>query len=468
MLPKHNIIVPLGRKHIATWVGAIAALNLFVLVVMYLHLTRTLPSDWRVRYIARQFSLAPENNLAVWYSSMLLLLVSLGAIGCFVVEFQQRPPGRERVLTYGWAMIALLFLGLSLDELGSIHERIPTLGGLHSPFSGLRGWVGVLAVPIALVGLFVMAFAALRVRLSPAASVLMLLGLLLFLSIPIQEHVEVEMMGASDSPEPWKRPVGLAILEEGTEIFGSLCFFASTLMYLRMLAGRFTGATGDRAAEEQVLIAVRPWLGAAAVALLAIGLLVVEFGLLPFTASRPNWGIPRNWFASALAFAAALIGLELWRTTRRTPHEWGVSRFLMLALLCLVVSSDHGSAHAFTQRLWMEHPTRSLQVHAVYALAVLISAAAVIRQPFPSRIRWSIGLWAVLLAAGILTRGAALVPLSLAAFAILVPTLLHALFVVSGPHLATDGLSQRLATADISLGRGTADPADPAERAFLR
>lgn len=446
MFRTHNVVVPVSLRFIATTIGSLAALNLIALLIMYLHQAGIVGSDRTVRFIMNQFNLGGENRVATWYSSMLLLLVSLGALGCFALELRQPLRGRERILSFGWVIIAVVFVGLSLDELGSIHERIPTLQGVYSPVAGLPGWVGFLAVPIAMVGLFVTAFAMLRVRLSPAAFYLMLMGLLLLLSVPVQEHLEVEAMMASNSPGGWRRPVGLALLEEGTEIFASLCFFASTLVYTRMLVRRSPDAAADRAADEHACIAVQPWMGVAAVALLLFGFIVVEFGLLRFTATRPNWGIPRNWFASTLAFGSALIAWELGRGVRRAPGLTSATGFLLLALLCLLVSADHGSAHAFTQQLWAGHPRRSFVVTAVYAAIVSFTAVSVARRPLPSGIRWLIGTWAVLLVAGILTRSVSNVPISFAAFTVLLPTLLYTLPVVArsqsgdggslrGPHV---------------------------------
>ena len=450
MLTRHNITFPLGRKHIATTVAVFAAVNLFILLAMYLHRTGTLGSDWRVDFFTGEFNLAGENKLSVWYSSMLLLLVSLGALGCFALELQQRQGTRERVLSYGWALVALLFVGLSLDELGSIHERIPELPGMYSPAAGLPGWVGVLVVPIALVGLFIVAFALLRVRQSPAAFWLMLLGLLLFLSVPIQEHFEVAAMMAADSTEASRRPAAAAVLEEGTEVFGSLCFLASTLLYLRMLVRRSSIVTG-REAEEQVSLTITPWMGVATAALLAFGLAVVEFGLLRrITASGP-WGNPRNWFPSALAFIAALLALGTWQQVRRARYLPSAFAFLLLAFVCLVVSADHGNGHKFTQQLWSAQPTRNLLVNTGYAVAVLLSAAAVMTQPLPGRIRWLFGTWAVLLVVGILTRSALLAPFSFAAFAILLPTLLHTARLVSGSLPRVAVLSPNLAETGTPL-----------------
>ena len=467
MLPRNNITFPLGRKHIATTIAVLAAVNLIILLAMYLHRTGALGSDWRVDMVAGEFNLAGENKFSVWYSSMLLLLVSLGALGCFALELQQRQEMRERVLSYGWALVALLFVGLSLDELGSIHERIPSLPGMYSPAAGLHGWVGVLIVPIALVGLFVVAFATLRVRQSPAAFWLMLLGLFLFLSVPIQEHLEVAAKLAADPRQGSGRPAASAVLEEGTEIFGSLCFLASTLLYLRMLVRR-SGSGSDQGAKDQVSFAVTPAMGVAAVVLLAIGFAVVEFGLLRrITVSGP-WGNPRNWFPSALAFGAALVALGIWRGARHARHSTSSAPFLLLALMCLVVSADHGNAHEFTQRLWSAQPTRNLLVNAAYATAVLFSAVVVMAQPLSGRVRWLLGVWAVLLAAGILTRSPLLAPLSFAAFAVLLPTLLHALPLIERSYTGAAVLSGSLATGGTALNGVAAAPPNLASREFRR
>ena len=77
------------------------------------------PQKWR---IMRPFTLAAENNLAVWWSGISLFCAGLLAYELFSTS--------HRKLRLAWFALSLLFLGLASDELGSFHERIGSWGNL--------------------------------------------------------------------------------------------------------------------------------------------------------------------------------------------------------------------------------------------------------------------------------------------------------------------------------------------------
>lgn len=70
-----------------------------------------------------QLHLGAENVVAAWYSSMLLLAVALAACLAFAVERKQKPSPRG-YRSYAWLVLAAVFTLLSLDEIGSFHERL--------------------------------------------------------------------------------------------------------------------------------------------------------------------------------------------------------------------------------------------------------------------------------------------------------------------------------------------------------
>ena len=114
-----------------------------------------------LNYVLVQFHLATENVVAAWYSSMLLLTVAIAAVIAFACDRRQSHRGLERAIDAGWLVIAGCFALLSLDEIGSLHERI---GMVTRGDSAPNGWVYALAVPIGLIALFMAAFAWLRLR----------------------------------------------------------------------------------------------------------------------------------------------------------------------------------------------------------------------------------------------------------------------------------------------------------------
>lgn len=145
--------------------------------------------------------------------------MAAAAVCCYVVEVRAPASRRDRQLAWGWWVVAAAFTLLSLDELGSLHERVGEVSRLNLFAGRLISWVGVLAFPIAAVALLLLLFAWTRMRRSPSAFFLFVLGVLLLLTVPLQEHAEFSiprMAGKAAEQLPRRRPPGYLVLEEGT------------------------------------------------------------------------------------------------------------------------------------------------------------------------------------------------------------------------------------------------------------
>lgn len=282
---------------------------------------------WLVDHFLVQFHLATENVIAAWYSSMLLLTVALAAGLAFAVD----PPSRvthailrdtsETALRGGWLIVAAAFAGLSLDELGSLHERLGMLryGGNHA-----AGWVYVLLIPIAAVGIFMLAFAWLRLRRVPAAAALFALGTILFLSDPVFELAEMSLLRAGMGNDLAIHNA-LLVIEEGiVELGGALCFLMGVLVYIRRTAGQ--GPHEFQLAGPRVPLAV-----ASAGLLFTAGVPVAHW----FVARLPpgDTGVPDNWFPAATLYLLAVVALAT-RGRRAIP----------LATLAMAGSAAFGAA----------------------------------------------------------------------------------------------------------------------------
>ena len=394
-MPNLVLRFPLSSRRIVQLLASVAGLNLIVLLGAYLDRTIFENPGWILGYLMNQFNIGAENRLAAWYSSMLLFLAALGALGCWLLDRRYGRSRRDRLLGHGWVIVALLFAGLSLDEMGSLHERLPEL--LDVQLFQLRNWVGVLIIPIAIIGLFLLAFAWFHVRQSRAASGLMILGVLLFLSVPLQEHLEHLSYEAAAGLAGYQRPALLLVLEEGAELFGVFSFFAAFLLYARMRAIR----AGSLARSGEPEAAFRLTINGVAIgsALLGIGMLVLEFGLLPRLPSSWHWGIPSNWFPSVLCLlvggVAAYLGL---RTGGRGP-------LLLLAVLSLFLSADHGAAHEWTELVLRKLANIRLILDAGLVLVILATTAWMISRERSTTGRALIIGWASLVLAGILVGG---------------------------------------------------------------
>lgn len=436
-----SVNIKIYRRHLLTAVAVLVSLNLVFMAGTYVFSTLPREGGWRALWLAGQFSLGLENVVAAWYASMLLLLVGLAAIACFALDIRHYRSGRTRAVSYGWLVFAVVFAGLSLDELGSLHEHMGALQWLQ--VVDLSGWTGPLLVPIVAVALFMAVFAFVRVRRSPTALVLMFLGILLFLSVLAQEHLELSLWKRPVPGSARNRPPVLEMLEEGTEIFGSLSFLAACVVYAWMLLGH----VGSRRAQEKnvrefhlrlnIRRATRAMLGVGAV--IIAGAVLFYFAYLPFVDVPPQYGNPVYWFATTLTFLVALGCFSLWLTTpgsTRTEQNFlshARIPLLFLGLFALVLSLDHGTAHILTDWLWNNSEGRRFLVDLVLIGATLLLAASLWSHYESPLARAGIGSWALLLSFGLLAGGTAAIFLSLFAHAALLPSLLQ-ITVPRGPH----------------------------------
>ena len=154
-----------------------------------------------------------EMNLAVWWSSAQLLLGAL-----LMYERASIGNSEER---WPWAILAFVSAGLSLDEVGSIHERLAD-----------RSWrpLFVVAVPIGVA----LAWASIRLARNPDRRGdvgLILLAYAIFAGVASLEYLE--------SIVKWTAPPGMALeLEEGAEL-------VAFLLLLFAASGHRRAAWGD-------------------------------------------------------------------------------------------------------------------------------------------------------------------------------------------------------------------------------
>lgn len=276
------------------------------------------------RYVLVQGHLATENVLAAWYSSMLLLLVALASAAAWRVD-SRRGSG---ALRHGWLVFTAAFAILSLDEIGSLHERT---GMLATGGRGPGGWVYLLGLPILATGTFMLSFAWVHLRRVWDTFLLMAAGVGLFVLNPLLEKVEMAMIhGAGAVQGSWQRHLhdALLVIEEGgAELFGTLSFLAAVLVYLRAVEGQKSGFTID------TRTAVWSW-RAGAVLLVAgaqaLGWIVVR---LP----PGDTGIPQHWFPAAACLVLALVAVS----RPRAADERRAS--LALAVTCIALSGFFGA-----------------------------------------------------------------------------------------------------------------------------
>lgn len=303
-----------------------------------------------IDYVLVQFHLATENVIAAWYSSMLLLSVAMAAGVAYALDRRQSHTGRERLVDTGWLIVAGCFALLSLDEIGSLHER---LGMVTRGASAAKGWVYVLAVPIGLIALFMVGFAWLRLRRARAAAAFFVGGIALFLSNPVMELIEMSLLNGGGSIRIHDT---LLVVEEGlAELGGTLCFLLGVLLYIRATAGP---GPHDFALDTPAAIHAV----AAGGLLLTAGVPAVRWFVDRLPAG--DTGIPDNWFAAAALYLLALLALAT-RGTRALPLAAGA-----IAVSAAFGASLYGYAGWFV-RIGYPGTALAAAVTAVACIAIL-------------------------------------------------------------------------------------------------
>lgn len=241
-------------------------------------------------------NLAQENNVAAWFSSALLLLVAMVLGVCHLAAGQAQ---QRSALRFGWLIAALVFAGLSLDELGSLHEKVSVTAPLGA------WWLMLLAFVVLIPG-YMLIFALAQLHRCPLGAALVVLGIVFFATIPVFEHYEIAARERDPTTSRANNAMWLA-LEEGAELLGMTAFLAGALRFLRTFL-----AAGD--AAPLIRLALRR--SAAMRALVGVGLLGA-LGILaalrwdPAMTLTGGNGKVANWFASAplLAASVALAGV---------------------------------------------------------------------------------------------------------------------------------------------------------------
>ncbi|RNI21855.1 hypothetical protein [Rufibacter latericius] len=344
--------------------------------------------------VLSQFNLASENVVATWYSSMLLLISGLGCLLCFISDTVSFTQAKEKALSYGWLGLSFIFILLSVDEVGSFHETIGD-SAVFSVFGNDFVWAAFYFL-IALVGLYMVGFGLIRLRSNNIAFLASAVGVLLFLSNPFQEYIEIKAYEEAANPASWHRPIGLLLLEEGTELFGSWSFMLATFVYMsgsqRTTGEKKTGSV--LGAFLPLPYSRKQFLGAILLVVCALSLILATVLAYDQGPKDAEAGILENWFPSALAFAVALFCFH-----KGTLKTISGSIYLALAILSMGISAFYGSNVFQYYFFWGTGLTFGLLFRAFMALTSFAIAMVLWRQASSPSSRITLLLWALFLSA---------------------------------------------------------------------
>ncbi|MEP6583546.1 MAG: hypothetical protein ABJA90_04745 [Ginsengibacter sp.] len=311
-------------------------LNIFFLAGTWLYNTAGENAGNITKFLLLQLDLAHENNLAAWYSSMLWLLVALMYIFCFMMDRGRFLKKTDRWINAGWIILSLAFAVLSLDELGSFHETIGD-SRLFEIFGKSEGWE-VFYILVMLVGVFMILFSWVRLRRMPLATAFMIVGALLLLSNPMQEDFEIESMRSSVNPLLWRRPVIFTLLEEGSEIFATICFLVSTMIYY-VYAKRQLQKLEVTSSATQTFGISKSKLKVLTICFIAVsGVLLAIVDRYVQRDAGNEVGIPKNWFPSMITFIVFVV--SLYSYINKSTQSRDV--FLYMSMLAVLISAYCG------------------------------------------------------------------------------------------------------------------------------
>jgi hypothetical protein len=377
---KLPVEIRMTKERVKAIIGVFSIVNLITLAGMWVFLRyfqkyNTVYEDapgW-VRLGLVQFNLATENVFASWYISMLMFLVAVACLLSFLADRQRFQAGRDRILSYGWIFLGLVFVALSADEIGSWHE---TIGMLPFLGSGARGWVRVLAVPIAIVAVFIATFAWLHLRRHRWSFWLMGLGLGLYIVNPFFELAEMALLGDSHNPGAMKIHDLLIWIEEGTELFGTTSFLAAAMLY--------ASQSGSIRIEVRMVAAfvVTGLLGM----VFTLGLLATKYA--QSLIERWGSGIADNWFPAALSMMVCIVSIHLVTTRQGSRYS-----YYGMAVFAVILSVYYGA----NIRGWLiALDDLHLVIHGIFLLMIAFVAFGFIRRIDLWWYRLAVALWLIL------------------------------------------------------------------------
>ncbi|WP_157530719.1 hypothetical protein [Hymenobacter norwichensis] len=332
----------------------------------YLTESTALPS--KITYLLLlQCSLSFENNIATWYSSMLLLVVAFVAIICFAVDYNHLDDWWGKILSYGWIGIGLIFTLLSFDEIGSFHETI----GNSIDFAGNNnGWLFFYII-VASVGTYIILFGIIKLKNNLPSLICIILGTLLFLSNPIQEAFEINTFKSSANPAHWKRNPLLLLLEEGSELFATWFFLLAVLLYLLKIP--INKAINNRLKTTKLSIAYENFYQTLLYIILPLIILLFVIVESAVKNTAEGSGNPKNWLPSMIFFTTFCIS-----TYGYFRDKVSINHYALFSIISIFLSALYGSNSYSLSFLWKNN---ELCYITKFFLILLLSTATIYISP---------------------------------------------------------------------------------------
>jgi hypothetical protein len=254
--------------------------------------------------IASPFNLLDEMNLAVWWSTILLFTL-------FWFSFQLFAISKDKT-KLSWLILSFIFVGLSFDEIGSVHERLGSGG-----FSAFIPYASVI------VGLLSYSMTILYRRESTKQSVLFIfIGFMMYSFVAIMEYI-----GNTNILPLWLSEPR-SVVEEGFELFGT---FIILLGLVRQYQSKVSHSSLDLVNIANIVNFIP--------ILLCVGLvinIIICLMILPSLNDLEHRGNPAVWYPVILNF---ILFVELLRTYLLETSKKKI--FLIIASIVFLISSAY-------------------------------------------------------------------------------------------------------------------------------
>jgi glucan phosphoethanolaminetransferase (alkaline phosphatase superfamily) len=185
----------------------------------------------RLIHVVRQFNLDEENNIPTWYQSISVLCCA----ALLAVIAAAKRQERDAYATH-WATLAIIFVGLSIDEDASLHNMLdqPVHDAFHLGSFLHQAWVIPAIIFVAIVAVWYLRF---LLHLTPRERLwLILSGIVYVAGAAGMEIIDVRYKTLHGENLTYSM---LTLVEETLEMLGILMFLHTLLTYLETHLTKF-------------------------------------------------------------------------------------------------------------------------------------------------------------------------------------------------------------------------------------
>jgi hypothetical protein len=177
-------------------------------------------------FVKYQLDLKLEQNVATWYSSVILLAAgTMALLNCWSVPALRKLRWLHRA---GWACMVFVLIGLSADETATIHESLARLfnamneGNGHAQYRvGAGDWIPILLPLMIVVAAGMLAFFLYQFRSNKTVLLLALGGTVFWICALFAESIEAGLTRLVMAR------VTEGFIEEGCEVVGTTCLLVA-------------------------------------------------------------------------------------------------------------------------------------------------------------------------------------------------------------------------------------------------